>query len=217
MKFSSHPKSAFTLIELLSSIGVIAVLASLLVPLLGKMQANARSAKCMNNLKQWGVVTMAYVADHDGRLPSNESGIWYSALWSYAYPDKGDSVPQLSSAAGTFPSAWKNTIYECPETFRTDPKTSAYRSYGFNLRAGDLDTDSPDKLSTILRPATTALIGDNKASNDLGRTTIFARHNGKCNVVYMDGHVGSIELTSKITEINYFDSFWGVTKYADRW
>jgi len=207
---------AFTLVELLAAIGIVAMLASLLIPALGKMQAKANSAKCLNNLRQWGAVTMTYVADHDGALPSNAGSTWYTLLWPYVRPDKADSNPQLSSSPGSYPAEWKNTIYECPEVFRTDPKTKAYRGYGFNLRAGDADTDSPDKLSVILNHSSTALIGENAGSNDLGRTTIMARHNDRCQVVYMDGHVGSIELSEKITA-NYFDAFWGQTKYADRW
>lgn len=214
-------RRGFSLIELLATIGIVALLASVAIPTLSKMQEKGHSAKCVSNLKQWGAVTMAYVADHDGALPCNNPDdadghtIWYAVLWPYVFPESGIS-PDVPPTPGYFPPEWKRTIFECPNMMKTDPKTSAYRSYGFNLSAGDNKTSSPDKLASILRPASTAMIGEAKASNALGITTITARHDGNCNVVYMDGHVGSVKPDTKLTT-NYQDAFWGQTKFESKW
>lgn len=56
---------AFTLIELLVVIAIISILAALLVPAVKKAQARARSAYCMNNLRQWGLGLTMYAQDHD--------------------------------------------------------------------------------------------------------------------------------------------------------
>ena len=212
---TSKRNRAFTMIELLSTVGIVAVLASLGIPALGRMLEKSRNAKCVSNLKQWGAVTAAYVADNNGSLPCNEPVIWFSAVWPYVFPESAKS-PEVPSTAGVFPEAWKGTIFECPNMKKTDPKTSAYRSYGFNVSSGDATTTTPDKLASILRPSETAMMGDCKGSNALGITTITARHDDFCNVVYMDGHVGAVKVDSTLTA-NYYNPFWGQTKHASRW
>ena len=59
-------KNSFTLIELLVVIAIIAILASMLLPALGKAQGVARQAKCLNALKTLGVANGCYSGDQDG-------------------------------------------------------------------------------------------------------------------------------------------------------
>jgi prepilin-type N-terminal cleavage/methylation domain-containing protein/prepilin-type processing-associated H-X9-DG protein len=57
-------KLGFTLMELLVVIGVIAILASLLLAVLGQVKNAASSVKCKSNLKQIGLALQLYVDDH---------------------------------------------------------------------------------------------------------------------------------------------------------
>ncbi len=59
----------FTLIELLTVIAIIAILAGLLFPVLSKVRRQANLTSCVSNLRQIGTGISSYVAEFNGMLP----------------------------------------------------------------------------------------------------------------------------------------------------
>jgi prepilin-type N-terminal cleavage/methylation domain-containing protein/prepilin-type processing-associated H-X9-DG protein len=67
-----HRIRAFTLVELLVVIAIIAILAALLLSVLGKARERSQTAGCLNNMKQLQLSYQMYVDDNDDYLPPNE-------------------------------------------------------------------------------------------------------------------------------------------------
>jgi prepilin-type N-terminal cleavage/methylation domain-containing protein len=67
-----YSHKAFTLTELLVVMAVIAILASLLLPALGRAKDQSRNTVCVSQLRQLGVATRLYADNNNNRLPAAE-------------------------------------------------------------------------------------------------------------------------------------------------
>ena len=68
MRSHRRRAAAFTLVELLVVIGIIALLISILLPALNKAREASRVAKCLSNLRQLGIASGTYTAENKGYL-----------------------------------------------------------------------------------------------------------------------------------------------------
>ena len=64
-----HRSGAFTLVELLTVIGIVAVLAAVLFPVFSNVRRKARETTTLSNLRQCGVALRMYMSDHDTEIP----------------------------------------------------------------------------------------------------------------------------------------------------
>lgn len=88
MAKNSHFAHAFTLIELIVVLAIIAILMSMVYPMYTSISERAKATKDMSNLRQIGLATQTYLNDSDGVL-FTAGGIWmnqlhpkYLAAWS---------------------------------------------------------------------------------------------------------------------------------------
>ena len=135
--------AAFTLIELLVVIAIIAVLASLLLPALGRAKTKAQSITCRNHLKQLQLGWLMYLHDHNDYLVPNEDGnntdgAWVGSLpgsWVEGDAEVDDSVTNIQKGV-LFPYNPNVAIYHCPSdrtTLTTSDTILTTRSYMLQL------------------------------------------------------------------------------------
>lgn len=107
--------AAFSLIELLVVIAVIAILASLMMPALGRAQSMGRSSACLSNLRQMGVAWHLYLGDHGDRFPDRRDlkrdligGYQPWSTWPKSDPRAGWSAVVLGSILRS------KQVWQCP-------------------------------------------------------------------------------------------------------
>jgi prepilin-type N-terminal cleavage/methylation domain-containing protein/prepilin-type processing-associated H-X9-DG protein len=195
---NSKGQRAFTLIELLVVIAIIGILASLLLPALGKAREKARSMVCMSNLKQLHLAVILYADDNDGWLPPNgETDPWSGDItydctrWSPTkrldkYLVKRDSKVKICpSEDQSFSLGGTYTSYSL-----SGPISWGSRWCGPGQGSGPwpryTDLSKPDKVVMFFETFS------HHYGYPAGCMTYAAggKPAGQANVVFLDGHVG---------------------------
>lgn len=111
---SSRRATAFTVVELLIVIGLIAVILSILLPVMNRARSASRSITCLSNLRQLTVAFHLFAERNEGLLP--DPGVtkvsWESALMPFVRPGlfecpaDGELFPSLASSYD-----WRDTPY----------------------------------------------------------------------------------------------------------
>lgn len=189
---------AFSLLELLVAIGVVAVLASILVAVSQHARQEAQAAQCLNHLRQAGAGLLLYAAASNGEIRSLYGGGYANKTWGKILME-GGYVPHRPAL-------------RCPTgatTYALDSKTWDWQTFGMNMAGSpgvittvDLDRIYSLRLANVSEPSRHVLISDS-AVNEVNRnqsfrtytrspsTGIHLRHRGRANLFFLDGHAES--------------------------
>ena len=159
-------KKAFTLIEILVVIAIIAILTAILFPVFARARENARRSSCQSNLKQLGLGVAQYVQDYDETYPLLEDrgsgGLFLTGIPS-------SLVSKQTWADRIYPYIRNRQVFHCPSIGGAKGGTpEQFSHYGFTAYSerscnGDLKIAGQKgimKLAEIQRASEVIMLSD---------------------------------------------------------
>jgi prepilin-type N-terminal cleavage/methylation domain-containing protein/prepilin-type processing-associated H-X9-DG protein len=223
MGIKARRSAGFTLVELLVVIGIIAILASMLMPALSRAKQKANRIACVNNIRQVGFAATLYAGDHDEEYPRR---MHLTNAWMFALkPYYGNNSPtnNINSKEGN------SRILKCPQD-----RWLEWRSYlinGWNdywaatLAKPDYDLvmtwryKHGMKQSNIKLPSETIVFGEKRIGSyhvhmDFGQNKGNDRqevnhnmHRTGSNFAFVDGSTQALRPLGSVTPVN----LWAIT------
>lgn len=213
---SRNASAAFTLVELLVVFGMIALLASLLLPGMAGVRASVHAARCTSNLRQFGLAALMYCDDNEGALfrYRRSSGDAGDVYW-FGWMGDGDEGSRLfdPTRGALWPYLAKRGVEVCPALAVNAPDFKLKAAlgacgYGYNLQLAAPIDQPPRRITEARHVDVLALFADAAQVNDFQppaspdrpmieefyyvntteRTAHF-RHRSDAAMVLADGHV----------------------------
>jgi prepilin-type N-terminal cleavage/methylation domain-containing protein/prepilin-type processing-associated H-X9-DG protein len=164
---------AFTLVELLVVLAIIAILSAMLFPVLSKAKEAGRATACLSNLHQIGLALQIYVSENNNRLP-----VMYDQLLN--------TNPLPTNITATVDLVLRNhlgntNLLRCPSDSKLFQKTGS--SYAWNSLLNGQDAEHLRVFGINFNPHQIPVFFDKEGFH-------VARGPGKeVNYLYADGHI----------------------------
>ena len=233
-----NDQHGFTLVELLITIAIIAILAGMLLPTLGRSKASAQRIKCVSNLRQLGLAAHLYWDDnagncfrYGGTLTNGGQLYWFGWMG----PGTEGQRPFDASQGALYPYLQGRGVEICPAINYAAPEfklkaSGASYGYGYNLYLSAAPRQPAVNVNRFLQPTGIALLADaaqvntwqSPASpshpmleewyyvdNDTNQPNGHFRHNQKASVAFCDGHVGREKFVSGSLDLRLPNQFVG--------
>lgn len=200
-------RTAFTLIELLVVIAIIGIVASMLLPALGRAKMKAKSISSISNLRQLGIGLMLYRDENGGLYPGHSlAAVAGQARVRWAdliYPYMQNTDVYLSPALPPEERRWMNKpfAHTAPGGVETPGTTKYYGGYGYNYQyLGNTRTPGGSAPfhateSSIAAPANTIAVADTKGARKGSPSNHYGQDGSGVYVV--DPPLGSMALGSQ--------------------
>jgi type II secretory pathway pseudopilin PulG len=158
--------TAFTLVELLVVIGIIAVLIAFLLPALNRARRQAQQVACQSNMRQIGIAWFTFATNNNGHLPASQTALgpstdsWKGDWLGHAYTATGapingdtaayfDTIPQGGTLYNYLGRS--GAVLRCPATPATELDDGGGSNGKFDYQAFALFSGA--KLAKIKREA----------------------------------------------------------------
>jgi prepilin-type N-terminal cleavage/methylation domain-containing protein/prepilin-type processing-associated H-X9-DG protein len=163
---------AFTLVELMVTIAVIAILAALLLTALSRSKGSAKRTQCINNLRQLGLACRMYADENSDRLPTPKVpvGNWPWDIEKKACDDFAASgVTRPIFYCPGFPDQNNDFLWDFPYPFRVIGYVHTFPNAALLFKTNINETMTPPAWAPD--PSTRVLMADATFCDDIGDFT----------------------------------------------
>ena len=206
--FSCPRRAAFTLIELLTVIAIVGILAAILVPVTSNSRKKAQASQCASNLRRIHLGAQLYGADNrmmvlPGYIRTTTGGEETTTHWVKLVTPYMAGVNDIADESITCPR-WEDDVgsdwnwgYAINETPGYEgAASSAAQKKNTRLE----DANNTFRLAQITHPAKRLFLCDGLQwsvnANNAATNASYGRHApGMSQVMFFDGHVGVIDAT----------------------